>query len=119
MFEFVEAYCPGLHGGRRVTVQNVDLETRWPIFFSVEYVFHRSWEGSGLTLSGTSSAGSSSKISAGPDWTTDIDCYLDDGGYQELKKAVTMSRTDILNEVKTSALRGRAWFPNRGEVEFY
>ena len=48
-----------------------------------------------------------------PDWTTDIDCYLDDGGYQELKKAVTMSRTDILNEVKTSALRGRggAGFP--------
>jgi NADH-quinone oxidoreductase subunit F len=48
-----------------------------------------------------------------PDWTTDIDCYLEDGGYQELKKAVTMSRTDILNEVKTSALRGRggAGFP--------
>jgi len=47
------------------------------------------------------------------DWTTDIDCYLDDGGYRELKKAVTMSRTDILNEVKTSALRGRggAGFP--------
>src|SRR5437763_1804743 len=48
-----------------------------------------------------------------PEWTTDIDCYLDDGGYKELKKAVTMSRTDILNEVKTSALRGRggAGFP--------
>jgi NADH-quinone oxidoreductase subunit F len=48
-----------------------------------------------------------------PDWTTDIDCYLDDGGYEQLKKAVTMSRTDILNEVKTSALRGRggAGFP--------
>jgi NADH-quinone oxidoreductase subunit F len=48
-----------------------------------------------------------------PDWTTDIDCYLDGGGYKELKKAVTMSRTDILNEVKTSALRGRggAGFP--------
>ncbi len=47
------------------------------------------------------------------DWTTDIDCYLDDGGYEQLKKAVTMSRTDILNEVKTSALRGRggAGFP--------
>src|SRR5258707_13376582 len=40
-----------------------------------------------------------------PDWTPDIDCYLDDGGYKELEKAVTMSRTDILNEVKTSALR--------------
>src|SRR5213080_1853106 len=48
-----------------------------------------------------------------PDWTTDIDCYLDDGGYQQLKKAVTMSGADILNEVKTSALRGRggAGFP--------
>jgi len=48
-----------------------------------------------------------------PDWTPDIDCYLDDGGYGELEKAVTMSRTDILNEVKTSALRGRggAGFP--------
>jgi NADH-quinone oxidoreductase subunit F len=48
-----------------------------------------------------------------PDWTTDIDCYLHDGGYKQLEKAVTMSRTDILNEVKTSALRGRggAGFP--------
>ena len=47
------------------------------------------------------------------DWTTDIDCYLRDGGYKELKKAVTMSRVEILNEVKTSALRGRggAGFP--------
>ena len=47
------------------------------------------------------------------DWTTDIDCYLRDGGYKQLKKAVTMSRTEILNEVKTSALRGRggAGFP--------
>src|SRR2546425_1817747 len=25
------------------------------------------------------------------DWTTDIDCYLRDGGYKQLKKAVTMS----------------------------
>jgi len=47
------------------------------------------------------------------DWTTDIDCYLRDGGYKQLKKAVTMSRVDILNEVKTSGLRGRggAGFP--------
>jgi NADH-quinone oxidoreductase subunit F len=36
------------------------------------------------------------------DWTTDIDCYLRDGGYEQLKKAV-----------KTSGLRGRggAGFP--------
>jgi NADH-quinone oxidoreductase subunit F len=47
------------------------------------------------------------------DWSTDIDCYLRDGGYKQLKKAVTMSRIDILNEVKTSGLRGRggAGFP--------
>ena len=47
------------------------------------------------------------------DWTTDIDCYLRDGGYKQLKKVVAMSRVDILNEVKTSALRGRggAGFP--------
>ena len=47
------------------------------------------------------------------DWKTDIDTYLRDGGYEQLKKAVTMSRTDIVNEVKTSGLRGRggAGFP--------
>jgi NADH-quinone oxidoreductase subunit F len=46
-------------------------------------------------------------------WTTDIDCYLRDGGYEQLKKAVTMPRTAIVNEVKTSGLRGRggAGFP--------
>ncbi len=47
------------------------------------------------------------------DWTTDIDCYLRGGGYEQLKKAVKMSRTEIVNEVKTSGLRGRggAGFP--------
>jgi NADH-quinone oxidoreductase subunit F len=46
-------------------------------------------------------------------WSTDIDAYLADGGYEQLKKAVTMSRLDIVNEVKTSGLRGRggAGFP--------
>ena len=46
-------------------------------------------------------------------WTTDIDCYLRDGGYEELRKAVTMTRQDIVNEVKVSGLRGRggAGFP--------
>ena len=46
-------------------------------------------------------------------WTTDIDCYLRDGGYEELRRAVTMSRQDIVNEVKVSGLRGRggAGFP--------
>ena len=47
------------------------------------------------------------------DWSNDIDCYLRDGGYAELKKALKMQRADIVNEVKTSGLRGRggAGFP--------
>ena len=47
------------------------------------------------------------------DYTTDIDCYLRHGGYEQLKKAIGMSRTEIVNEVKTSGLRGRggAGFP--------
>ena len=47
------------------------------------------------------------------DWKTDIDTYIDNGGYEQLKKAVTMSRVDIVNELKTSGLRGRggAGFP--------
>ena len=48
-----------------------------------------------------------------PDWKTDIDTYIGDDGYEQLKKAVTMSRIDIVNEVQTSGLRGRggAGFP--------
>ncbi|MEY2541318.1 MAG: NADH-quinone oxidoreductase subunit, partial [Verrucomicrobiota bacterium] len=47
------------------------------------------------------------------DWKIDIDTYIKDGGYEQLKKAVTMSRAEIVNEVKTSGLRGRggAGFP--------
>src|ERR1700751_2992430 len=46
-------------------------------------------------------------------WKIDIDTYLRDGGYEQLEKAVTMSREQIVNEVKTSVLRGRggAGFP--------
>src|SRR5438067_678644 len=46
-------------------------------------------------------------------WKTDIKTYLEDGGYDDLRKAIKMSRTDIVNEVKTSGLRGRggAGFP--------
>ena len=46
-------------------------------------------------------------------WTNDIECYLRDGGYEDLKKAMGMSRVDIVNEVKASGLRGRggAGFP--------
>jgi len=47
------------------------------------------------------------------DWTPDIDCYLRDGGYEDLRKAMVMTRQDIVNEVKVSGLRGRggAGFP--------
>src|SRR6266550_2681434 len=47
------------------------------------------------------------------DWKVDIGTYLRDGGYEQLRKAVTMSREQIVNEVKTSGLRGRggAGFP--------
>jgi NADH-quinone oxidoreductase subunit F len=33
-------------------------------------------------------------------WTTDIDCYLKDGGYEELKKALKMQPQEIVSEVK-------------------
>jgi hypothetical protein len=41
------------------------------------------------------------------DWTPDIECYLRDGGYEQLKQALTLSRDDIVNKVKNSGLRGR------------
>ena len=41
------------------------------------------------------------------DWTTDIDCYLREGGYEDLRKAMAMPREQIVTEVKTSGLRGR------------
>jgi NADH-quinone oxidoreductase subunit F len=42
-----------------------------------------------------------------------IETYLSQGGYQEFLKATKMSQDDIINEVKTSNLRGRggAGFP--------
>jgi NADH-quinone oxidoreductase subunit F len=48
-----------------------------------------------------------------PGWTTDIDCYLQDGGYEDLKKALTMKPQQIVNEVKIAGVRGRggAGFP--------
>ncbi len=47
------------------------------------------------------------------DWSIDINRYMRDGGYDQLKKAATMARTEIVNEVKASGLRGRggAGFP--------
>ena len=46
-------------------------------------------------------------------WNPSIDCYLADGGYEMLKKALKMERSAITNEVKASGLRGRggAGFP--------
>jgi len=46
-------------------------------------------------------------------WTNDIACYLADGGYAELRKALAMQPQEIVNEVKVSGLRGRggAGFP--------
>jgi NADH-quinone oxidoreductase subunit F len=41
------------------------------------------------------------------DWETDIDCYLRDGGYEDLKQALKMSRSEIIDKVKNSGLRGR------------
>ncbi len=46
-------------------------------------------------------------------YTPDIECYLANGGYSELKKAVTLPPQTIVDDVKTSGLRGRggAGFP--------
>jgi len=41
------------------------------------------------------------------DWTTNIDCYLRAGGYEQLKQALTIPRAEIINKVKNSGLRGR------------
>ena len=48
-----------------------------------------------------------------PGYTPDIDCYMKHGGYDMLKKAVTMEKQAICDEVKKSQLRGRggAGFP--------
>ncbi|MCW1920989.1 NADH-quinone oxidoreductase subunit NuoF [Luteolibacter arcticus] len=46
-------------------------------------------------------------------WDPSIDCYLRDGGYEDLKKAMGMEPKAITEEVKKSGLRGRggAGFP--------
>ena len=46
-------------------------------------------------------------------WDPSIGTYMNDGGYDELKKAITMAPKDITEEVKKSGLRGRggAGFP--------
>lgn len=46
-------------------------------------------------------------------WNTNIDTYLSEGGYDQLKKALTMQPSTLINEVKLSGIRGRggAGFP--------
>ncbi|MEY5026939.1 MAG: NADH-quinone oxidoreductase subunit NuoF [Verrucomicrobiota bacterium] len=46
-------------------------------------------------------------------WNNSIDAYLADGGYAQLKKALTLKPEEIVEEVKKSGLRGRggAGFP--------
>jgi NADH-quinone oxidoreductase subunit F len=48
-----------------------------------------------------------------PGYTPDIECYVENGGYAMLKKAIGMKAEEIVNEVKASQLRGRggAGFP--------
>ena len=48
-----------------------------------------------------------------PGYTPGIDSYLAHGGYDMLKKAVTLEPQAIIDEVKKSTLRGRggAGFP--------
>jgi NADH-quinone oxidoreductase subunit F len=46
-------------------------------------------------------------------WDPSIECYMRDGGYEDLRKAMAMPPKDIIEEVKKSGLRGRggAGFP--------
>ncbi|HVS53609.1 MAG TPA: NADH-quinone oxidoreductase subunit NuoF [Opitutaceae bacterium] len=48
-----------------------------------------------------------------PGYSNDLACYVKNGGYEMLKKAVTMQPAAIIDEVKKSGLRGRggAGFP--------
>jgi NADH-quinone oxidoreductase subunit F len=51
-------------------------------------------------------------------WTNDIDCYLRDGGYAELRKALTsMKPQDVVGEVNLRTARARrGGLPVRREV---
>jgi len=53
-------------------------------------------------------------------YTPDIDCYVKNGGYETLKKAVGMKPDEICAEVMTSGVRGRggAGFPMGMKMKF-
>ena len=55
-----------------------------------------------------------------PGYTVDIDCYLKNGGYEALKKAVAMKPEEVCKEVEVSGLRGRggAGFPTGMKWKF-
>ena len=42
-----------------------------------------------------------------PGYSNDIDCYMKNGGYEDLKKAFSMKPEDICAEVLESGVRGR------------
>ena len=57
---------------------------------------------------------------ANPDcWT--LDEYVKRGGYTALRKILSenISQTDVIDEVKTSGLRGRGGLPDRFKMELY
>ena len=55
-----------------------------------------------------------------PGYTVDIDCYLRNGGYEALKKAVALKPDEVCKEVEVSGLRGRggAGFPTGMKWKF-
>ncbi|MFI5355695.1 MAG: NADH-quinone oxidoreductase subunit NuoF [Opitutales bacterium] len=42
-----------------------------------------------------------------PGYTPDLDCYVRHGGYEQLRRALTLKPEEIRQEVKSSGLRGR------------
>jgi len=72
--------------------ENVDPSAVADLFLDRIRVTPESGQGSGLNINSQTSPHPLEhrlvfKNIGRPDWTTDIDCYLDDGGYQELKKS--------------------------------
>lgn len=53
-----------------------------------------------------------------PGYTVDIDCYLRNGGYEALKKAVALKPDEVCKEVELGPARSwRRRLPDRHEVE--